>query len=242
VRRITKQRCAERSLWSKLSRHLVNPIRVLQANVVVRCREEHFKKGCGAPTPTQSICACWRHWMVLFGAFEHGLSRSRYALNHLNAHMNEAPMNSIAVGGPSIQKNDSGDCAAVKITHWASSRQVGGVARSRSTYLANGFRSSSLGRDPVSRTIGCPHQSGRGLKATRAKEPIAQQSDITSHSRKSPRPICIAMASIFLDSRQVRTTATDVTSRTISFARFYSRHLHRFINVPDDESRTRPRV
>jgi hypothetical protein len=86
------------------------------------------------------------------------------------------------------------------------------------------------------------HQSGRGLKATQAKEPIAQQSDITSHSRNSPHPICIAMASIFLDSRQVRTTATDVTSRTISFARFYSRHLHRFINVPDDESRTRPRV
>ena len=44
MRRITKQRCAERSLWSKLSRHLVNPIRVLQANVIVRCREEQFKK------------------------------------------------------------------------------------------------------------------------------------------------------------------------------------------------------
>jgi hypothetical protein len=38
VRRITKQRCAE------LSRHLVNPIQVLQANVIVRCREEQSKK------------------------------------------------------------------------------------------------------------------------------------------------------------------------------------------------------
>ena len=33
-----------RSLWSKLRWHLVNPIRVLQANLIVRCPEERFKK------------------------------------------------------------------------------------------------------------------------------------------------------------------------------------------------------
>ena len=44
MHRITKQHCAERSLWSELSWHLVNPIRVLQANLIVRCREERFKK------------------------------------------------------------------------------------------------------------------------------------------------------------------------------------------------------
>ena len=44
MHRITKPRCAERSLWGKLSWHLINPIRVLQANLIVRCREERFKK------------------------------------------------------------------------------------------------------------------------------------------------------------------------------------------------------